>query len=371
MQKQSILQSTLHPYIAEENRQQLNVASLTFQEPICDPIGFRNHEGECWNDAIQEIFLFSDGLKELTQPLLYSLNTMTIHDRVADVLAYHTNITNDSQKSKYIQSYIDYITLMKIRFVTHYKYILAQSIVKENANLITRKRRMSLTCGVGAAAKMTTVFKGESNTYRAGLISEYSNLVFTNLCSILRIPYVVAPFTKGYTLDPSHTAFFVSAIAYQTSDLHSIGGHVMAIFRCNSVWYWYDDNTGVHPIPQKAIELCFAEPEFGYAFDGTSVQFLKVARKISEVELSQNENLTHAVERGGIMIDVTHRLVDDTWIPSTDIHGIHRIYGIKTVKGVFVVRPKRSVAQIMRSKKSRTMRRRQRRQRTRKNKNEI
>jgi len=36
----------------------------------CDSEGFYQHEGECWNDAIQMLFLFSDGLKEVVQEKL-------------------------------------------------------------------------------------------------------------------------------------------------------------------------------------------------------------------------------------------------------------------------------------------------------------
>ena len=40
--------------------------------PICDSIGFFQHYGECWNDTLQMILLYTDGLKEITQPILYN-----------------------------------------------------------------------------------------------------------------------------------------------------------------------------------------------------------------------------------------------------------------------------------------------------------
>jgi hypothetical protein len=40
----------------------------------CDSEGFYQHLGECWNDSIQMIFLFSDGLKEIVQPALLDPN---------------------------------------------------------------------------------------------------------------------------------------------------------------------------------------------------------------------------------------------------------------------------------------------------------
>ena len=42
------------------------------QGPLCDSEGFYQHQGECWNDALQMIFLYSDGFKELVQKKLAS-----------------------------------------------------------------------------------------------------------------------------------------------------------------------------------------------------------------------------------------------------------------------------------------------------------
>ncbi len=38
--------------------------------PLCDSEGFYNHEGECWNDVLQMIFLYSDGVRETVQKKL-------------------------------------------------------------------------------------------------------------------------------------------------------------------------------------------------------------------------------------------------------------------------------------------------------------
>lgn len=45
-----------------------------FRGPICDTLGFHQHSGECWSDTMQQLLFFSDGLKETTQELIYTLS---------------------------------------------------------------------------------------------------------------------------------------------------------------------------------------------------------------------------------------------------------------------------------------------------------
>ena len=54
---------------------------------ICDYIGLSQHEGECWVDTIQQIFFFTDGLKELTQPLFYNLTDAKLHEYMHKAVA--------------------------------------------------------------------------------------------------------------------------------------------------------------------------------------------------------------------------------------------------------------------------------------------
>ena len=44
----------------------------------CDSEGFYQHSGECWNDAIQMVFLWTDGLKEVVQEKLAKSEIKTI-----------------------------------------------------------------------------------------------------------------------------------------------------------------------------------------------------------------------------------------------------------------------------------------------------
>jgi hypothetical protein len=43
-------------------------------DPLCLSIGFKQHNGECWNDSIQQFFLFQDGIKDQVQKKLLFLS---------------------------------------------------------------------------------------------------------------------------------------------------------------------------------------------------------------------------------------------------------------------------------------------------------
>jgi hypothetical protein len=40
----------------------------------CDKRGFKQHKGECWNDSIQTMICFSDGIKHFVQRKLWNLS---------------------------------------------------------------------------------------------------------------------------------------------------------------------------------------------------------------------------------------------------------------------------------------------------------
>ena len=64
------------------------VASPTASDAVCDSEGFYQHLGECWNDSIQMIFLFSDGIKEIVQPALLDPN---FDSKVESIINDETN----------------------------------------------------------------------------------------------------------------------------------------------------------------------------------------------------------------------------------------------------------------------------------------
>jgi hypothetical protein len=349
------IQNLMSPYLSRSEIQELKLATLTFQTPICDPIGFQNHTGECWNDVIQEIFLFCDGLKEYSQSFLYFLKSETLEEIVSSRFVPHMEMGN-SKKSQFIQAYIDYILLMKYRFITHYKYI--QSEAQGIANTVrSHKRRMSAVCGIRSAKKMVTMFEAGS-----GIKAEHRNFVFTNLCQIFQIPFVVVPVRPDKPFDSTSVAFLFSSIVFESPECTSIGGHSVGALCCNGIWYWYDDNVGVQTIDLQTLELCFAESQFGFFYEADKVQFLRLKRKRVK-EHPEDMSVTQFIDEGGLQVEISHKLVDGVWVPYTskEIPDETRIFGIKAAEGVYCIRPKKTIAQIIQEKRSAVKTRKNRR----------
>jgi hypothetical protein len=126
----------------------------------CDSEGFYQHLGECWNDSIQMVFLFSDGLKEIVQPALLDPNFDSTMEFIitneknkllflfeSDLVGLNTTnlgaINNPFEKnsSKAIleskirerkNAIIEYFKVLKKRFMRHYNN---EAIRRESCDL--------------------------------------------------------------------------------------------------------------------------------------------------------------------------------------------------------------------------------------------
>jgi len=144
------------------------VASPTANNAVCDSEGFYQHLGECWNDTIQMIFLFSDGIKEIIQPALLDPNFDSKVESIINdeknklVFTFKTDLSNlkttktmknfanpfglanslnseilDNKVSERKKAIIEYFKVLKRRFMRHYmnEHIRRHSLCdKETAN---------------------------------------------------------------------------------------------------------------------------------------------------------------------------------------------------------------------------------------------
>ena len=78
--------------------------------PICDTIGLRQHHGECWSDAIQQLILFSDGIKEKSQPFFINNTKDTFTSHLKTMF-----------EPKILEDVVSLLMLIKKRFVHRYQ----------------------------------------------------------------------------------------------------------------------------------------------------------------------------------------------------------------------------------------------------------
>jgi len=104
----------------------------TFNAPIaydviCDPIGFRQHSGECWSDSIQQIILFCDTIKETSQP--FFLNNSEAE--FTSILENYEHIKNSKET---LLKAVHLLMLIKKRFIN--KYNSLKEFTKNNKGVM-------------------------------------------------------------------------------------------------------------------------------------------------------------------------------------------------------------------------------------------
>lgn len=115
----------LHRLESEASESVKSIFTSNPNSSQCDSEGFYQHSGECWNDSIQMIFLFTDGLKEIVQQKL-ALTDIDSDFISEESLAYIVKIYSQLYKKyKAVPEHIRnelilYFKAFKRRFIRHY-----------------------------------------------------------------------------------------------------------------------------------------------------------------------------------------------------------------------------------------------------------
>ena len=167
--------------------------------PLCDSEGFYQHTGECWNDALQQIFCNADGIKEIIQSTYVHWNFDTDHHtQMPDWMFVPTYFRTPEGISDFAANnriYIDelkkwfnlYLRESQKRFLRHYlletkRRNVKQEICKiEGAELgdIAREKLMAISRDPafrkgGVQAQQSAIYGKVTNLQMAQYSSNFS-----------------------------------------------------------------------------------------------------------------------------------------------------------------------------------------------------
>ncbi len=210
--------------------------------PICDSIGFSQHYGECWNDATQMLLLYTDGIREQFQRILfeYAINEPLIKMTIRDLVP--------ADKVEKLTRYMhNYMQLMQRRFKRHYiGHILGPRMGSGTG-------RNALPCAAYGkyttqtiAGRPTPNIEGMSrSTYVATYTSGYAREI---LYLIGRI-YGLFSLAQPQELFTSRGIFSYFRDRRVRGALVTTTGHTFCFYECGGTEYYYDNEHGVIRFP--------------------------------------------------------------------------------------------------------------------------
>jgi len=247
----------------------------------CDKmLGFTQHSGECATDAVQQIVLFADPWKNKIQPLVYNLTDANIADLYATLIASSSGPHPDRAALRSL------LRNLQRRFQNHYTTLQLLSheeecvpqfdyrrLLTEAATELSfagislqQKKKLSGELGPSLLRELTTLLP---TTLRRTSVDNMP-FILKMMFQLFRISYVEctnvdthievkkwfhttkqgpSPY-KGYT----HLAFWLYLDPYPpltpSEPRRGAPGHATAIYSCESIWYYYDNERGIvklHP----------------------------------------------------------------------------------------------------------------------------
>ena len=264
----------------------------------CDKmLGFSQHVGECATDAVQQIVLFADPWKNKIQPLVYDLTDANIADLYDTLIAgpapHPDRAVLRSLLLNIQRRFQNHYTTLQL--LSHeeecvpqfdYRDLLTEAATEASFAGLSLKQKKKLSGELGPSLKreLTTIWPAAARTSITSTVNILS--ILRMMFRLFGISYVICDmvyysiiqtrgFHSGYRIvhDKSwpayerdaihlklnrykghtHLAFWFGLDSYyplrpMTRDGEA--GHATAIYCCESIWYYYDNNIGIvklHP----------------------------------------------------------------------------------------------------------------------------
>ncbi len=220
--------------------------------PICDSEGFYQHTGECWNDALQMIFLFSDGFKEFVQPFILNMNI------------------DESDLTGFTRQYL---TMTQKRFVRHYMAELEKRASKNKNLLAISKKNVYRTRGKEGIAAAAAGKQEEICAYKPGGEIKDVNFVISLFQPIFapgeieKLIFAYSFQSKVYnavapTIGTGNAFITLPALIAGSMKPQGIyftfkfkeadpNGHALCFYTCGGVDYFYEDTYGPVVFPWR------------------------------------------------------------------------------------------------------------------------
>jgi hypothetical protein len=253
-----------------------------YKRSFCDSEGFYQHSGECWNDSIQMMFLFSDGLKEIVQKKLanavflddiHTLDDTFISDSAINNIVINYNIIYEKEGYIAVPEHIKneltlYFKTVQHRFIRHYLVEYNRRALLENEScpvkrpaqrLHVRGRNgiLSAIHGKGSGTifskKNYSIMKSHGGTYAdmGMLIVVYINTFFNPSDFNFKLIRTISN-TEFIEIIKDINIFnnlrCVSLISASPDKAHA-----MCLYTCGGNDFFYEDNFGPFLFPWKSI----------------------------------------------------------------------------------------------------------------------
>ena len=251
-----------------------------FEGPLPDVLGYQQHGGECASDAIQEMLMFADGIREYTQPIVYGLTPEQFDLRSKLTLPY-TEWKRYTDYFKYLQkrfrAHYDVLNAMRKQGIKGQKYLKEFEEVCMLNPIFGQKKRLSPEVGVLALKRL----KEELVYTESGMTDTQIRDTYTTMLRWLGVPFVLA---AGDDVARSGR----QPVAIQIAGLNNIvrsdkvfqmpkSGHATGFLVMNGELFHYDDNYGLMKAGKGVIDALL-EGKMVYVTVRRNRYFCRIAR---------------------------------------------------------------------------------------------